>query len=152
MSANTDRIEKQIVIQAPPARVWQALTDATEFGTWFGARIDGEFAPNTRVLGKITCPGYEHLTFEIQIERMEPEQLFSYRWRPHAIDPEVDYSGDPTTLVEFRLEAMDTATRLSIVESGFDGIPAAHRAEAFRRNEGGWAEQVKNVERHVTTH
>ena len=152
MSANTDRIEKQIVIQAPPARVWQALTDATEFGEWFGVRIDGEFAPNKRVLGKITCPGYEHLTFEIQIERMEPEQLFSYRWRPHAIDPEVDYSGDPTTLVEFRLEAMDTATRLSIVESGFDGLPAAHRAEAFRRNEGGWAEQVKNIERHVTTH
>ncbi len=152
MSANTDRIEKQIVIQAPPARVWRALTDSTEFGAWFGASLNGEFAPNKRVSGKLTIPGYEHMTFVLHIERIEPEQLFSYRWCPFALDPKVDYSAEPTTLVEFTLEAVDTATRLSIVESGFDGIPAAHRAAAFTRNESGWTGQVKNIERYVTTH
>jgi uncharacterized protein YndB with AHSA1/START domain len=146
---NTDRIEKQIVLQATPARVWRALTNSTEFGEWFGCRIDGAFEPEKSVTGQVTCPGYEHMSLELQIERMEPEQLFSYRWHPHAVDPDVDYSGEPTTLVEFRLEAVDAATRLSIVESGFDRIPAARREEAFRMNDGGGTQQAKNLESHV---
>jgi uncharacterized protein YndB with AHSA1/START domain len=145
----TDRIEKEIVLRAPLSRVWRALTDPVEFGAWFGVRIQGAFAPRSRVQGRITHPGYEHLTMEIAIERMEPEQLFAYRWHPYAIDPKVDYSTEPTTLVEFRLEEVEEGTRLTIVESGFDKIPAARRAEAFRMNEGGWAQQIQNIERHV---
>jgi uncharacterized protein YndB with AHSA1/START domain len=150
MATNTDRIEKQTVLRAPPARVWRALTDSKEFGTWFGVRMDGAFAPKARVLGQITIPGYEHVTMELQIERMDAQKLFSYRWHPYAIDPKVDYSSEPTTLVEFRLEEVKEGTRLTIVESGFDKLPAARRAEAFRMNEGGWAGQIKNIERHVT--
>src|SRR5207244_4347998 len=132
MITTTDRIEKQIILKAPVARVWRALTDATEFGAWFGFRTEGKFAPDPCVKGRTTCAGHEHLTVEIAIERMEPERLFAYRWHPYAIDPKVDYSAEPTTLVEFRLERVKEGTRLTVVESGFDKLPAARRDEAFR--------------------
>jgi len=103
MGARTDRIEKMIRLRAPRSRVWRALTDAREFGAWFQVELEGAFAPGARVRGKITTPGYEHLTMEITVERMEPERLFSYRWHPYAIDPKLDYSSEPTTLVEFQL-------------------------------------------------
>ncbi len=146
---STDRIEKAIVLKAPRARVWRALTDAREFGAWFRVALDGPFTEGATVRGRITHPGYEHLTMEVVVERIEPERLFSYRWHPYAVDPGRDYSAEPTTLVEFRLEDAAGGTRLTVVESGFDRIPAARRAEAFRMNEGGWAEQMLNVERHV---
>src|SRR5262249_30287590 len=116
---------------------------------WFRMALDAPFQEGATVHGRITHPGYEHLTVEMQIVRMDPERLFSYRWHPYAVDPSVDYSGEPTTLVELRLEDADGDTRLTVLESGFDRIPAARRAEAFRMNEGGWAEQLGNVERHV---
>lgn len=147
---STDRIEKEIVLRAPRSRVWRALTEPAEFGAWFGARLEGRFTPGARVRGPITIAGYEHLTLEMDVERVEPERLLSYRWHPYAIDPEVDYSGEPTTLVEFRLEDVEGGTRLSIMESGFDRIPAARRAEAFLRNGEGWAAQARNIERHLT--
>jgi uncharacterized protein YndB with AHSA1/START domain len=150
MTTTTDRIEKQIVLRAPRARVWRALTDPTEFGTWFGARLQGAFTPGAAVKGSITTPGFEHVVMSIVIERMEPERLFSFRWHPYAVDPKVDYSGEPPTLVEFRLEEVKEGTRLTVRESGFDQLPAARRAEAFRMNEGGWAFQIQNIERHVT--
>jgi uncharacterized protein YndB with AHSA1/START domain len=146
---NTDRIEKNVTLRAPLARVWRALTNAEEFGTWFRVKLDGAFSEGATVRGKITHPGYEHLTLEIQIVRLEPERYFSYRWHPYAIDPDVDYSTEPTTLVEFRLDDAGGATRLTIVESGFDGIPAARRAEAFRMNDDGWTEQTRNISHHV---
>jgi uncharacterized protein YndB with AHSA1/START domain len=146
---STDRIEKSIVLRAPRARVWRALADAREFGTWFGVKLEGAFAEGATVRGKITHPGYEHLTMELSIERMVPEQLLSYRWHPYAVDAKVDYSVEPTTLVELRLKEAAGGTLLEIVESGFDRIPAARRAEAFRMNDGGWAAQCKNLERHV---
>jgi uncharacterized protein YndB with AHSA1/START domain len=145
----TDRIEKQVVLRAPRSRVWRALTDAEEFGTWFRARMHVPFAEGTTVRGNILHPGYEHLTLELQIERIEPERYFSFRWHPYAVDPASDYSREPTTLVEFRLEDAGSGTALTIVESGFDRIPLARRAEAFRMNEGGWTEQARNLERHV---
>jgi uncharacterized protein YndB with AHSA1/START domain len=148
---NTDRIEKSTVIRAPRADVWRAITTAEEFGAWFGAKLNGPFAAGARVTGKITTPGYDHLTMELLIERVEPERLFSYRWHPYAIDPKVDYSGEPTTLVEFTLDEVPEGTRLSVVESGFDRIPAARREEAFRMNDGGWAAQVENVAKYVTS-
>lgn len=145
----TDRIEKKIVLRAPRSRVWRAIASAEEFGAWFGVKLDGAFAPGARVEGRITTPGYEHVTMEITIERVEPERLLSYRWHPYAIESGVDYSGEPTTLVEFRLDEVAGGTELTLVESGFDRIPLARRAEAFRMNDQGWAEQIKNIERHV---
>jgi uncharacterized protein YndB with AHSA1/START domain len=148
--SSTDRIEKIIVLHAPRARVWRAISDAREFGTWFRVALEGEFAPGARLHGQITYPGYEHVRMEMQVERIEPERLFSYRWHPNAVDPVADYSAEPTTLVEFRLEdAPGGGTKLTVVESGFDRIPAHRRDEAFRMNEGGWAEQIENVARHV---
>jgi uncharacterized protein YndB with AHSA1/START domain len=148
-TASTDRIEKQILLRAPRARVWRALTDFQAFGEWFGARLEDPFAPGARVRGSITHPGYEHLPFEITIERMEPERLFSWRWHPHAIDADQDYSAEPTTLVEFELAEVDGGTLLTMVESGFDGIPLARRLEAYRGNEGGWEWQMQSIEKYV---
>jgi hypothetical protein len=89
------------------------------------------------------------VTLEITIEKMEPEGLFSWRWHPGAVDPKRDYSKDPTTLVVFTLEEAQGGTLLTVVESGFDKVPSAYRATAFRGNDAGWAAQVKNIERHV---
>jgi len=146
----TDRIERTIVLRAPRAEVWRAITTAEDFGAWFGARFTGTFKPATTVSGRITTPGYDHLAFDIMIERMDDQRLFSYRWHPYAIDPSVDYSKEPTTLVEFVLEDVPDGTRLTIVESGFDRIPADRRDTAFRMNEGGWDQQIKNIERYVS--
>jgi uncharacterized protein YndB with AHSA1/START domain len=149
-ATSTDRIEKHIVLRAPRAKVWRALADAPQFGSWFGVDLTGaSFAPGARVRGKITHPGYEHVTFEAVIERMEPERLISWRWHPYAVDPKVDYSKEPTTLVVFELKDAPEGTLLTVVESGFDQIPLARRAEAFRMNEGGWTAQMANIERHV---
>jgi uncharacterized protein YndB with AHSA1/START domain len=149
-STSTDRIEKQIVLKAPRARVWRALTDAAEFGTWFGVKLDGAFTPGAQVKGQITIPGYTHVVMQVDVVRVDPQTLFSYRWHPYAVDHKVDYSKETPTLVEFKLEDAQGGTRLTVVESGFDKLPAARRAEAFRMNDGGWTGQIKNIERHVT--
>ena len=142
-SATTDRSEKHILLRAPRGRVWRALSDAEEFGSWFGVDFKGaRFAPGATVRGHITYPGYEHLIMEIVIDRMEPERLFSYRWHPNAVDPKVDYSPEPTTLVMFELQDTPEGTLLTVVESGFDRIPLHRRAEALRSNDHGWAEQM----------
>jgi len=147
----TDRIEKRVVLRAPRQRVWRAVSDAAEFGAWFGVRLEGAFTEGATVRGRLTVPGYEHLSFELFVERIDPERYFAYRWHPYAIDPAVDYSGEPTTLVEFNLRDAGEGTELTIVESGFDRIPLARRAEAFRKNDGGWTTQARNIERHVST-
>jgi uncharacterized protein YndB with AHSA1/START domain len=145
----TDRIEKTIELRAPRARVWRAIADASEFGTWFRMEFDGDFVEGATVRGRVTIPGYEHVRLELHVERIEPERHFAYRWHPAAIDPAVDYSAEPTTLVEFTLEDSGSDTRLTIVESGFDALPIGRRAEAFRMNEGGWKGQIANIARHV---
>jgi uncharacterized protein YndB with AHSA1/START domain len=150
-SIMTDRIEKTITLRAPRSRVWRALTDSEAFGTWFRAKLEDPFIEGATTRGRITYPGYEHLTLEMQVERIEPERLFSFRWHPYAVKPGVDYSREPTTLVEFRLEDAGSDTTLTIVESGFDRIPLSRRDEAFRMNDQGWSEQAGNIERHVTT-
>jgi uncharacterized protein YndB with AHSA1/START domain len=146
---STDHIEKTVVLRAPLSRVWRALADSREFGTWFRAALDGPFVAGETTRGHITHPGYEHLKMELEVERIEPERLLSFRWHPNAVDPERDYSAEPTTLVEFRLEEVPEGTRLTVIESGFDRIPAARRGEAFRNNAEGWAIQVENVREHV---
>ena len=148
--ASTDRIEKHVLIRASRARVWRALVDAGEFGSWFGVELAGPFTPGARARGRITHPGYEHVPFEITIERVEPERLFSWRWHPNAVESGVDYEAEPTTLVVFELEDADGGTMLTVVESGFDGIPLSRRAAAYRGNDDGWAQQVVAIERHVT--
>lgn len=147
--STTDRIEKKVVLRAPRARVWRALTDASEFGTWFRVRLEGHFAVGQPMRGHITYPGYEHLKFEVIVERMEPEKVFALRWHPYAIDPEYDYSHEPTTLVEFTLADAAEGTLLTVVESGFDKLPPERRDEAFRSNSGGWAEQMENIRTYV---
>ncbi|MGH6868063.1 MAG: SRPBCC family protein [Methylocella sp.] len=144
-----DRIEKRIEFKAPVSRVWRALTDYREFGEWFRVKLDGPFVLGRVSRGKITYPGYEHLKWEATVQKMEDERLFSFTWHPYAIDPKVDYSREPPTLVEFRLEATASGTLLLLTESGFGGIPSDRRHEAFRMNEDGWTEQMKNIDRYV---
>ena len=144
-----DRIEKQIELKAQVSRVWRALTDYREFGEWFRVKLDGPFVPGQVSRGHITYPGYEHLKWEAVVQKMEPELLFSFTWHPYAVDSKIDYSKETPTLVEFRLEAIPGGTLLVVTESGFDKVPNDRRLEAFRRNDGGWAEQMKNIENHV---
>ncbi|HEY4379036.1 MAG TPA: SRPBCC family protein [Acidobacteriaceae bacterium] len=145
----SDRIEKQIELKAPVERVWRALTDYREFGEWFRVRLEGPFVVGQTARGNITWPGYEHLVWEAVVQAIEPQRLFSFTWHPYAVDPKADYSKETSTLVEFRLEPMEGGTRLRLTESGFDKVPAARRDEAFLRNDGGWTQQMKNIESHV---
>ncbi len=147
---STDRIQKSILLRVPRSRVWRAVSSAEEFAVWFGVGdISGEFVPGASVSARITHPGYEHLTWNVTIDQVKPESFLSFRWHPYAVDAAVDYSGEPTTLVEFLLEETDEGTLLTVVESGFDGIPLARRAEAFGMNERGWSEQLNNIARYV---
>ena len=160
MAAETDRIEKQVVLRAPLARVWRAVSDAAEFGSWFGVRFDGAFAPGARLAGRIvpttvdpqvaaSQKPYEGRTFEIEVERVEPMRRLSFRWHPFAMDAAVDYSKEPTTLVVFELEEVPGGTRLTITESGFDRLPPARRAKALEMNAGGWDAQTRLVEKYL---
>jgi uncharacterized protein YndB with AHSA1/START domain len=146
----TDRIEKRFEVNAKRSRVWRAISDAGEFGTWFGMKLDRPFTAGATVLGRLTIPNYEHVSLEIRVERIEPEGYFSYRWHPGAIDPEIDYSAEPTTLVEFRLEETGGGTAITITESGFDRLPSSRRAEAFRMNDAGWVGQAKKLASYVS--
>jgi uncharacterized protein YndB with AHSA1/START domain len=146
-------IEKRIELKAPISRVWRALTDYREFGEWFRVKLDGPFVPGQVSRGQITYPGYEHVKWEAVVQKMEHERLFSFTW-PHLkslekVDSPPDYSKEPTTLVEFRLEKTARGTLLVLTESGFDQLPDDRRLEAFRRNDGGWTQQMKNVENYV---
>ncbi len=148
-----DRIEKRIELKAPISRVWRALTDYREFGAWFRVKLDGPFVAGQVSRGQITYPGYEHIKWEAVVQKMEPERLFSFTW-PHPksldkVDSPPDYSGEPTTLVEFKLEKTASGTLLVVAESGFDKLPEERRLEAFRSNDGGWTEQMKNVQNYL---
>jgi uncharacterized protein YndB with AHSA1/START domain len=156
----TDRITKQIVLRAPLQRVWRALSDSKEFGSWFGMRFNSPFSPGATLTAVIVPTmvnpevakkqkPYEGISFEIKIEEMQPERLFSFRWHPGAVEPGYDYSSEPTTLVAFTLEKVPDGVQLTVTESGFDQIPLARRAKAFTANEGGWAIVMKLIEEHL---
>jgi uncharacterized protein YndB with AHSA1/START domain len=145
----SDRIEKRIELRAPIARVWRALTDYREFGEWFRVRLEGPFVPGQEARGQSTWPGYEHIAWRAVVQQMQPERLFSFTWHPYSVDPAIDYSQETPTLVEFRLEPTKSGTLLTLTESGFDKIPSHRREEAFLRNDGGWTQQMKNIETHV---
>lgn len=145
----TDRIEKTVDLRAPIERVWRALTDHEEFGAWFRVKLEGPFVLGQTARGKVTYPGYEHMVWEAKVVNLEAPHRFAFTWHPYGVDPDVDYSTEPPTTVEFRLEPLGQGTRLVVVESGFDAVPAHRREEAFRMNEGGWTEQMKNIAAHV---
>jgi uncharacterized protein YndB with AHSA1/START domain len=161
MATDNDGIEKKVLLRAPLERVWHAVSDARQFGAWFGVAFDGPFVPGARMTGRIVPTQvdeevarlqkpYEGRAFEVTVDRIEPERLFSFRWHPFAIDPAVDYSSEPTTLVVFELQEVEGGTLLSITESGFDGIPLARRAQAFAANEGGWTHQANLIEKYLS--
>ena len=148
---STDRIEKKITLDAPRSRVWRALTEVEQFNTWFGVLLEAPFAPGAEVSGHIRIRGYEHVTMTIWIEAMAPDEFFSFRWHPYAIEPGIDYSAEPTTLVSFTLEDDGDGTRLTIVESGFDAIPESRRAKAFSMNTSGWNGQAENIRKFLAS-
>jgi uncharacterized protein YndB with AHSA1/START domain len=145
----TDLVEKSIDLKAPIARVWRALTDHDEFGEWFRVKLEGPFVPGESARGRITHPGYEHVVWQAKIQKIEAPHYFSFTWHPYAVDPDVDYSKEQPTLVEFRLESIASGTRLTITESGFDALPRDRKPDALRRNDAGWAQQVENIQAHV---
>ncbi|MEJ1117962.1 SRPBCC family protein [Phyllobacterium sp. CCNWLW109] len=145
----SDRIEKNIELNAPVEKVWRALTDHLAFGEWFRVKLDGPFVPGKVSTGHITYPGYEHVKWHATVKAMDAPRLFSFTWHPHAIDPDVDYSDETPTLVEFRLQPSGKGTRLTVTESGFGALPAHRRDEALRSNDGGWDEQIMNIKTYV---
>lgn len=151
-TSDTNAIERSVVINAPRERVWRALSNPEEFGTWFGANLKGQtFAPGQRTRGQITISGFEHVLFDVVVERIEPQDLFSYRWHPYAVDPAVDYEKEQPTLVTFTLkDAPGNGTLLTVRESGFDNVPPHRRLEAFRMNSHGWEAQIDNIVRYVS--
>jgi uncharacterized protein YndB with AHSA1/START domain len=144
-TTSTDRIEKQIVLDATQSRVWRAVTDYREFNSWFGVALTTPFKVGGKSSGNITIKGYDHLVMDVWVEKLEPETFFSFRWHPNATDTTVDYSKDPTTLVSFTLEKVKDGTKLTIVETGFDALPEWRRAQAYKSNDGGWASQTKRI-------
>jgi uncharacterized protein YndB with AHSA1/START domain len=160
MSGSTDRIVKKVVLQAPRERVWRAISDEREFGAWFGVAFDGAFAAGARLTGRITPTQvdaevarsqqpYAGKTFEIVVDRIEPMRLLSFRWHPFAVEPGVDYTNEPATLVVFELQEAAGGTLLTITESGFDRIPLERRAQAFTANDQGWAAQMRLIEKYL---
>lgn len=145
----SDRIEKSIGLKAPIERVWRALTDQNEFGEWFQVKLNDPFVPGETTSGRLIYPGYEGLPWEVMVVDMEKPRYLSFKWHPYAVDPNIDYSQEEPTLVEFRLEPTSNGTRLTITESGFNGVPHHRMPEAMRQNEGGWEEQMKNIKAYV---
>ncbi|MGE8067673.1 SRPBCC family protein [Pseudomonas sp. NPDC089569] len=151
MNPASDRIERKIVLKARRSQVWRVLANAEEFGKWFGVALAGKrFVAGEWTQGQITYPGYEHLRWNVLVERVEPERLFSFRWHPYAVNPQIDYSQEPTTLVKFELDDHDGGTLLKVSESGFDHIPDVRREKAFRMDSRGWEEQMNNIEQYLT--
>ncbi|MFL5363173.1 MAG: SRPBCC family protein [Myxococcales bacterium] len=160
MQSATDRIQKTVFLRAPLERVWRAISDPAEFGTWFGVAFDGPFVAGARVTGRIVPTKvdaeiakaqepYAGAKFECSIDRVEPMRLFSFRWNPYGVEQGVDYSKEPTTLVTFALEEAPGGTKLTITETGFDQIPLERRAKAFSANAEGWAMQAKLIEKYL---
>ena len=163
MASDTDRIVRKILLRAPRERVWNAISDARQFGTWFGVEFNGAFAPGKSINGKVVGTKVDATVaarqkanagkiFELAIDRIEPMRLFSYRWHPYAVEPGIDYSKEPMTLVVFELEDAPEGTMLTVTESGFDGIPLERRAKAFERNGEGWTMQMTLIEKYLAAH
>ena len=148
VATSTDRIEKQVVLRASRSRVWRALTEADQFGQWFGVKLACPFVAGEPVTGQITQSGHEHIPFNLTIERMEPERVLTWRWHV-LIDAGNGRVSEPTTLVEFHLEDADGGTLFTVTESGFDSMHPEYRDAAYRGNESGWSQQMASIERYL---
>jgi uncharacterized protein YndB with AHSA1/START domain len=149
--SGTDRIEKAITLRAPMERVWRAISEPEQFAAWFGLDAAGaSFEPGSSATMKLTAPSeYAGRPFTIEIVSKEAGRLFAFRWHPYALDPSVDYSGEPTTLIEFLLEPDGQGTLLTVTESGFNQVPEQRRAKAFEMNNHGWGVQVGRIKEYV---
>jgi len=152
MKNSDDRIEKVIEMDAPVARVWRAVTDHEEFGQWFRVKLDGPFKPGAVSKGEMTYPGFEGWPWLATVEQMEPERVFSFRWHDYDQKSGVPVEKQPTTLVEFRFEAIPRGTRLTITESGIAALPEPRRVQVLRDNTEGWNIQARNIAEHVAAH
>jgi uncharacterized protein YndB with AHSA1/START domain len=160
MDTHTDCIEKQVLLEAPRERVWRALSEAGEFGTWFGVRFDGPFVEGERLTGKITptrvdeevaamqAP-HEGTPFEWVVERIEPMRRIAFRWHPFGVDKTIDYTQEPMTLIVFELHDAPEGILLTVTESGFDKLPPGRRAKAFAANDGGWTHQMELIRKYL---
>jgi len=157
----SDRIQKVVTLKASRERVWKAVSDAKQFGTWFGVDFNGDFKPGAQMTGTMRPTqvdpetakrqeAYAGRTFEFWVEEIQPPSRIAFRWHPYALDPKVDYSSEPKTLIVFQLDEVEGGTTVTITETGFDSIPLHRRAEAFKANEGGWAKQAELLEKYVT--
>lgn len=168
--STTDRIEKRVTVHAPQTRVWQAIADAQAFGQWFGITLDGAFVEGESIHGRFDGELQAELILEFQqklglepspvrmpepdavfctVVRIDAPRYFAFRWIPYGVDASIDPVHEPTTLVEFTLRPVADGTELTIVESGFDQVPAARRLRAFRMNDAGWTAQADNIARHL---
>jgi len=145
----SDRIEKTVDLNAPVERVWQALTDHEQFGEWFKVSLDGPFVVGVLSTGQMTYPGYEHMKWRAVVVAAEPMRYFAFRWSHPGPGEVGDEAQLPSTLVEFTLAPTLAGVRLTIVESGFESIPADRRDSVFRGNEQGWEEQGRNIKAYV---
>jgi uncharacterized protein YndB with AHSA1/START domain len=145
----SDRIEKFVSLAAPVDRVWEALTDHEQFGAWFGVALEGPFVAGQESRGHMTYPGYEHVVWRAKVVTIDPKRLFAFTWHPYGIDPAVDYSKEEPTLVAFTLAPAGAGSHLTVVESGFDKVPAHRREEAFRMDERGWTSQMNNIKAYL---
>jgi uncharacterized protein YndB with AHSA1/START domain len=153
-------IKKQVLLNSPQSRVWKALTTSSEFGTWFGMKLEGPFKAGETIKGKIAPTAVDPEVAKMQephagkavnffVDRIEPESKFVIKWHPFAIDPNKDYSKEPMTLITFSLEKKEDGTLLTITEDGFDKIPESRRAEALKANDGGWAKQTELIQKYL---
>lgn len=138
-----------------------ALTDSAQFGVWFGMKLDGPFVAGQPLKGHIVPTEMDPEIARMQapysgypvnwmVDRIEPKSLFSLRWHPYAIDPEIDYSDEPMTLITFTLKEVTGGVALTVTETGFENIPAHRRTEALKANDGGWAKQMELIATYVT--
>ncbi|MGN6314325.1 MAG: SRPBCC family protein [Rhodanobacteraceae bacterium] len=162
MSPSTNRIEKQVQLKASRERVWQAISDSSRFGTWFGVDFDGPFVEGEKLTGRIVPTRvdeevaamqtpYEGTPFEWQVEKIEPMRRISFRWHPFGVDKRIDYSREPMTLIVFELHDTPDGILLTVTESGFDKLPPERRARAFAANEGGWTHQMKLIGKYLAS-
>lgn len=160
---HTDRIEKKVLLRASRDRVWHAISDSAQFGSWFGMEFDGPFIAHTRLTGRIIPTTVDPETAKLQqpyagkpveivVDRIEPMRRFAFRWHPFAINPQVDYSKEPMTLILFELADVADGILLTITESGFDKIPLERRALAFAADEGGWEKQTQLIRKYLAMH
>ncbi|MGP1393879.1 MAG: SRPBCC family protein [Inquilinaceae bacterium] len=145
-----DQIVRTIDLKAPVERVWKALTDHEEFGSWFRLSLHEPFELGEVTFGETRYPGHEGLPFWAEVVVMDEPRFFSFVWpMDESIQPDAPDLDQKVTLVEFTLEPTASGSRLTVRESGFEKLPEERRLQAFRDNQGGWDVQTMNIKEFV---